>query len=352
MPPALASPPHRFLVRFCLNQFGDGAVRFALSGHAREKVFVQVNDAFPVVVFAHALLRALAVGVDERAVAQDALEFLCEVFFVAVGDASFADGLYVFGRGERQHAVAVAHRFEERGVRAADFRGVDVAISVLLQRAVGVAEDETREDDATVASRARAQLFDVLVRVGRIADDDELVRSAHALEGFYDEPRVVLRFKARDVEHVAVRLDTPTTHGHAVGDARHLRAIGDHRRRMIVLRHVIVLNHARVGHGHVREYGGESFGEQVVTAREPVPLAAFVFEAVNVDGDGRAREAHDGHEGRVGCVADERGVVTLRGRVERGEEGVDDGVEIFVPEGGEHFQVDAPVFELARRDVV
>jgi hypothetical protein len=38
--------------------------------------------------------------------------------------------------------------------------------------------------------------------------------------------------------------------------------------------------------------------------------------------------------------------------VERGEERVDDGVEIFMPEGGEDFQVDAAVFELAWRDVM
>jgi hypothetical protein len=41
-------------------------------------------------------------------------------------------------------------------VRAADFRGVDVTISVLLQGAIVLAEDEAREDDAIVALRAFA----------------------------------------------------------------------------------------------------------------------------------------------------------------------------------------------------
>jgi hypothetical protein len=43
----------------------------------------------------HAGLGAVAVGGDQGAVAQNALEFVCEVVNVCVRDASLADGLYV-----------------------------------------------------------------------------------------------------------------------------------------------------------------------------------------------------------------------------------------------------------------
>ena len=117
----------------------------------------------------------MPIGVDERAVAQDALELRGEFVCVRVSDAGFADRFQVFRRGKRQDAVAVAHRFKERRMRAADFRCMDVAVGVLLQRAIGVAEDETGEDDAPVAPRIGAQTFDVLFGVRRIADDDQLV---------------------------------------------------------------------------------------------------------------------------------------------------------------------------------
>ena len=56
-------------------------------------------------------------------------------------------------------------------IAAADLCRVNVAVSVLLQHAIILAEDEAREDDALVSACAGAQLLDVIVRVGSIADD-------------------------------------------------------------------------------------------------------------------------------------------------------------------------------------
>src|SRR5207248_2753194 len=86
---------------------------------------------------------------------------------------------------------------------------------------------------------------------------------------------------------------------------------------------------------------------------EPVPLPALVLKPVNVDGDGHARGAKYWREGRVGGVADERGVeASERGGVQRREAGVYDRVEILVADGGQNFQADALVLYLPGADVV
>ena len=267
--------------------------------------------------------------------------------------AGVADDLDVFRRGQRQDAVAVAHRLDERRVRAADLRGVDVAVSVLLQGTVGVAEDEAREDDAAVAARERAQAADVLVRVGRVADDQKLVRRPHAPERLDDHRRVVFGFEARDVEHVTVRLHPPLADCGAVESALDLRAVNDHRRVGLVFGEVVVLYDARVRHRLVRQPHGESLRHTVVVLPQPVPLAPLVLKPVDVDGDGHARGAKYWREGRVGGVADERGVEASEcGGVQRREAGVYDRVEILVADGRQNFQADALVLYLSRADVV
>src|SRR5439155_19182945 len=95
---------------------------------------------------------------------------------------------------------------------AADFGGMNVAVSVLLQGAIVTAEHKAGEDDPSIAARARLQIVDVLACVRSIANDQEFVRGADPLERFDYQVCVVLRLKAGNVKHVAVRLDAPASH--------------------------------------------------------------------------------------------------------------------------------------------
>src|SRR2546423_3995944 len=167
-------------------------------------------------------------------------------------------------------------------MRAADFRCMNVAVGVLLKRSIILAEDEAGKDYATITARACAKVADVLVRVGRIANDEKLVSSTHLFESFYDQVSVIFRFKARDVEYVALRLYAPLAYYRRIGAALDLCAVCDHGRRRVVFRTVIVLYHARIANYAIGQHGGEPFGKNVVFPAEPVPLLTLMFEAVNV----------------------------------------------------------------------
>src|SRR5918911_1734250 len=115
----------RFFSNRCL-------LRDGLAYQLRKQAFVAINYRFPVVALAHSRLRALSVGIDERFIFNDALKLTCQIICIHVGNGGLARDLQVLRCGEGEHTVAVAHRFDERRVRAADFCRVDVAVRVLL----------------------------------------------------------------------------------------------------------------------------------------------------------------------------------------------------------------------------
>jgi len=106
---------------------------------------------------------------------------------------------------------------------------------------------------------------------------------------------------------------------------------------------VVFLDFGGVGDEGVGAEGGEGFGEVVPGAGEAVPLFAFAFEAVDVEGGGGAGAAGEGGEDGVGAVAEEGGVVGVPHEVEGGVEGMGEGFGVFVAEGGEVLEVDAAV---------
>src|SRR5205085_5172473 len=112
------------------------------------------------------------------AVTQDALKLFGQILFVGVSNAGIPDRFDVLRRGECQHAVAESHRLEQRWMRAANFRGVHVAIGVLLQRTIIASKNKTGKNDATIASRASLEIVDVFSGVRRVADDQKFVGSA------------------------------------------------------------------------------------------------------------------------------------------------------------------------------
>ena len=57
-------------------------------------------------------LRAVSIGLDQRTVSQDTLQFSGKVKLVDVGYAGVAYYLDIFWRCEREHTVSITHRFE------------------------------------------------------------------------------------------------------------------------------------------------------------------------------------------------------------------------------------------------
>src|SRR6185369_12025961 len=148
---------------------------------------------------------------------------------VDVWNARLADHFNILGRRECEDAVSITHRFEQRGVSAADFGCMNVAIRVLLERAVILTKHKTGEDDALVSARTRLQAVDVLLGVRRVANYQQPVGSAHLLKSFDHEMSVVLRLETGDVQDVPVWLNAPFAHELAIRAALNFGAVSNHR---------------------------------------------------------------------------------------------------------------------------
>src|SRR6185503_14174481 len=99
---------------------------------------------------------------------------------------------------------------------AANLRCMNVAVSVLLKRAVILPENKTGEDDSLVTSCLSFQTADVLLRVRRVAHNQQPVRRPHFLEDFNYEMSIVLRLESRDIQNIAIRFHTPFAHGFTI----------------------------------------------------------------------------------------------------------------------------------------
>jgi hypothetical protein len=95
---------------------------------------------------------------------------------------------------------------------SAHFRGVDIAVSILLKRFVIPSEYKPGEDDSWIIRGMFLQVCNVMFRVRRVPHDEQLVRSSHSLECLDDKVRIILGFEARDIQYITIWLDTPFTH--------------------------------------------------------------------------------------------------------------------------------------------
>src|SRR5215212_401628 len=96
---------------------------------------------------------------------------------------------------------------------AAYFRRVNIAVRILLERAVILPKNKTGEDNSLIAARASLQTIDVLLRVRRITDDQQAISSSHFLECLNDEVSIVFRFEPRYIQNISIWLHSPLPNG-------------------------------------------------------------------------------------------------------------------------------------------
>ena len=94
-------------------------------------------------------------------------------------------------------------------MRTANFGRMNVAVSVLLKRAIILAKDESRENDALVAACAGLQVCDVLFGVRCVADDQQSICGSYFLKGLDYEVGVILRVESRKLKNGPVGVDAP-----------------------------------------------------------------------------------------------------------------------------------------------
>src|SRR5687767_758194 len=124
---------------------------------------------------------------------------------------------------------------------------MDVTVGVLLQRAVILAKNESRENDSLVTAGARLQILNVLFRIWCVSDDQQAISGADSLERFDYEAGIIFGLQSRDVQDVTVGLDAPLPHQFAIRPPFHFASVRDHRRWGFVPRQVIVLNDLSIG---------------------------------------------------------------------------------------------------------
>src|SRR5437868_9289857 len=119
-----------------------------------------------------------------------------------------------------------------------------------------------------------------------------------------------------------------------------------------MLREVVILNHFRIRDRFVGQDGGQTFGQQVVPASNPIPLLALVLQAIDVQSDRRSTGTKYRGEGGVRGITSQCGIIALRNRMQRGQKGMYDCVEVLMTNGGQDFQANALKLNLPRTDIM
>src|ERR1044072_8496930 len=112
---------------------------------------------------------------------------------------------------------------------AANFRSMNIAVSILLKRAIILPENKTGEDNSLVSPRLSLQTANVLLGVRRVAHNQQPVSRPHLLERFNHEVRIVLRLESRDIQNIAIRFNSPLADGFSIRTGLALASVSDHR---------------------------------------------------------------------------------------------------------------------------
>jgi hypothetical protein len=178
---------------------------------------------------------------------------------------------------------------------------------------------------------------DIVVLIGGIAHDYALQAAAvfEEAEGVDEVLNAVFGNEAAYEEDVCVRLKAPSAQSTSRWGGLKLGAIGDVVDFGVVGLGVMLLDGARVGEGGVSEEWGEALGKAQVELGWTGPFFTLPVEAIDIDDGAFAREAWNPGNGAVARDEVEADVVWLEKGMEGRDKGVDEGVEVFVFDGGE-----------------
>ncbi len=318
-----------------VDELGRQATRAAHLAHADEQLLVLVGDRVPRVA-PGALAGPGAVVLDELGLVEEALELGGQrrhALLAGERQAGVADRLDVRRVIVDEHAVAGGERLEDDRVRAAHLGRRAEDVGVALQLPVAAAEDVAGEDDARVAGAL--DLLDVVVGVGRAADDDELhpprPLARDAAERLDEHVGVVLGLQAADEQDVAARLQPEAVERLGALVAGVLDAVRHDADALAVALLEDLGDRVRVGDRGVRPARRVALGEAQVGLGERRPLRAVGVQPVDVDHRRDAGAARDEAHRAVAGDEEQRDVGPQPPRaVQRGQERVRERVEVLV----------------------
>ena len=132
-----------------------------------------------------------------------AFEDYCEWAAGLLQSRGIASHFRTLRRLQIQNKRAAPHRFNQRRMGAAHFRGVDVRETMGAELAISFAIDRAWDHHSRIARVAYPA--DVILRVRRVADQRKLQRSVHTLECLSHFQGMILRLQPADVEEIASR---------------------------------------------------------------------------------------------------------------------------------------------------
>ena len=158
--------------------------------------------------------------------------------------------------------------------------------------------------------------------------------------------RMVFRLHAAHIEKIAAGSSPSCVEYRSAVDLADLGAVGNEVARFPVPFAVIALDGSGVRDHGGRAECGQPLRDQIPGLGEPVPLLALPFDAIDVERHRDAEHARPERENGIRAVAVERHVHPMRQQMHCRNQGMRDGIEIFVADGGQIFQPHAAIHGL------
>ena len=157
-----------------------------------------------------------------------------------------------------------------------------------------------------------------------------------------DEERVVLRFKASNVEPVVSRLDSDLAESAGGRNLPYRRAVGDADGIGPVLALVVGGNLTCIRHHHGGEAGSQKLRQVIPAAGRPIPFLAKSLDSVDVERNGHTGEAGSKVKTALAALIEDR-IVAVEQQMRGADGGMCQRIEEFIADGGEPLKGDAAV---------
>ncbi len=201
------------------------------------------------------------------------------------------------------------------------------------QLVVALTKEVPGEQDAVIGPGARLEIGNIALGIGRIADNHAFQVGIQTGKSIDQMMGAVLGHQPPHKEHIALRFQIKAGQGFAGGHTLHFGTVGNKGRLAVESVPVVGLDHGRIGDVGIGQFGGQIFGQLQVFFGQRRPLFPLPIQAVHVQQRFGARQARNPGDGAVSCNKVQGHVVPLSQGMQRREERVDDGVQVFVGYG-------------------